>query len=167
MKLNNKGFTLIEVISVVVILGIIAVITFPIIGDYFSASEEKSEEIFVKETSRIIDAYISLEGRKLNFNNGLYTKVNKCEFEDDPDTCKLVSVYRSLTPVSFQNIIDSELLNKNDLINPKGKKKCDVNTNIEIYRDEDYVYCYRTNLDCVVTENTSTYDIDTCVFVDR
>jgi len=159
MKLNRKGFTLIEVISVVVILGIIVVITFPIVTGVFESSEERSEEIFVKEVKRIIDGYVSLEGIGLQYV--LFDDVvRKCDNIEDHNTCYNVKVYKNSRTINFRDIIDSNLMGENDLINPNKKISCSVNNVIEIYRDSDYVYCYKAKLDCVGA--AADFDIDTC-----
>ena len=137
---------------------------FPNFNGLFNTAEEKSEEIFVKETSRIIDAYVSLEGRKLSFSTLPIDTVRKCEIEDDPNACKDVSVYKSDSTKTFQNIIASGLLNENDLINPSGKKKCNVDAGIEVFRDEDYVYCFKTSFECGSSPDISVHNIDTCNF---
>jgi len=158
MNLNRKGFTLIEVISVVVILGIIVVISFPIITGVFESSEERSEDIFVDEVSRIIDGYVSLEGIKLQY---VYDGTKeKCDNPDDNNSCYTVNVYKNNNSVTFQNVIDAVLMGENDLINPNGRIECSKNKVIEIYRDSEYVYCYKAKLDCV--GDNDDYDIDTC-----
>ncbi len=72
MKINNKGFTLIEVIAVVLMLAIIVAIVLPSVFGYLDTSKDRSEEIFVGEMERIIGEYIALEGRNMTFdtNNG-------------------------------------------------------------------------------------------------
>lgn len=158
MKLNRKGFTLVEVISVVVILGILVVISFPIVTGLFESSEERSEKIFVEEVSRIIDGYVSLEGIQLQY---IYAgEKEKCDNDDDSNSCYEVNVYKNQGSITFQNIINSGLMVENDLINPNDKVLCNVNNTIEIYRDSEYVYCYKAKLDCVGSDDE--FDIDTC-----
>ena len=160
MKLNNKGFTLVEVISVVLILGIIVAIVFPSVFGYMDTSKDRSEEIFVGEMERIIGEYVALEGRTIYFDTSISRNYEKCDPLDK--SCYTVKVYKS-SNITFNNVISSGLLKENDIINPKTSKLCDVNTTINIYRDEDYVYCYETALDCVDNSDNKNV-INTCNF---
>lgn len=162
MNLNNKGFTLIEVISVVIILGIIVSLVIPSLFGYFDTTKEKSEEIFSKQLSKIIDDYVSLEGSKIKFDNTNYKLVKKCN-PFITDDCKEVKVYKNITKVTFQNLIDANLTKEKDIINPNDSNNdnnCDLNTEITVYKDEEYVYCFETKPNCLKEENF----INTCSF---
>ena len=60
MQLNNQGFTLIEVIGVVVIIGIITMILVPIGYNYVISSQNSSEKIFITKITDIVDSYVEL-----------------------------------------------------------------------------------------------------------
>ena len=160
MSLNRKGFTLIEVISVVLILGIIVAIVLPSVVGYLDTSKDRSEEIFVDEMERIIGEYVALEGRNIYFDTSLVHNYEKCDPLDK--SCYTVKVYKNST-ITFNDVISSGLLKENDIINPKTKQLCNINTPITVYRDEEYVYCYETRLDCVESTDDKNL-IDTCNF---
>ena len=60
MKLNRKGFTLIELIAVIVIIALLFMFIVPNFNKYLDASKERSEEIFYGEIEDTINTYISL-----------------------------------------------------------------------------------------------------------
>ncbi len=164
MKLNNKGFTLVEVIAVVAILGIIVAIVIPSVFGYFDTSKDSSEEIFMGEMESIIESYIALEGRKLNFS-GWGRKYEKCDPLAGDSSCVEVSVYKSSDVITFYDLIDNGLVKASDIINPKNKEQCNLNTRITIYRDTDYVYCFETKFDCVEDpEGNNRNVVNTCSF---
>lgn len=74
--MNNKGFTLIELIGVVVILAVILLLTRPIIGTVMTNSRKSAFEIQVKnlaallETEKLKDPSIDIESiTLLNLSN--------------------------------------------------------------------------------------------------
>ena len=86
--MNRKGFTLIELIAVIVVLGIILVIAAPSISSVYKNSRIKSEEIFVDKLSDTIDGYIKLNSDKIGFTSfGNATK-------DENSSNYTVSVYK-------------------------------------------------------------------------
>ena len=154
--MNKKGFTLIELLAVIVVLGLVLVVTIPTIGDSYRKSKLKSEEIFVKRLSEIIDEYIKLNSDELND----FEKIEDSYTKESQD--KEVTVWK--TTKTIKNIIDSGLLKSSDYVNAGNKdKKCNSNAQIEVYKDSDGVYChklYTDSLDCLTDE----YVIDTCVW---
>ena len=65
--MNRKGFTMIELLAVIVVLGIVLVITFPNMTDVFKSSKLKSEEAFVERISQSIDSYVTLNSSYIDF----------------------------------------------------------------------------------------------------
>ena len=66
--MNRKGFTMIELLAVIVVLGIVLVITFPNMTDVFKSSKLKSEEAFVERISQSIDSYVTLNSSNITFD---------------------------------------------------------------------------------------------------
>ncbi|WP_027725119.1 prepilin-type N-terminal cleavage/methylation domain-containing protein [Tuberibacillus calidus] len=67
---NQKGFTLVELLAVIVILGIIAAIAIPAIGHIINKTDDKAK---VSEAVQIIDAaklYVASEGIDSNTELG-------------------------------------------------------------------------------------------------
>ena len=193
-KINRKGFTLIELIAVIVILSIILIVAVPNLIETYKQSKLKSEGMFVKQLTKSIESYVSLYGSEMSFTeeSGTYYKQKTDEKE-----CKVtqddVKVYKS-DEIAIQEIIGKNIIEENEYRNPGNKdKKCDKEAKIEVYRDSDYVYCFKIKKDemgcltqeykdsitettttcetlenscnCTKTiENTTDYVIDTCIW---
>ena len=162
--MNRKGFTLIELIAVIVILGIILVIAAPNISNAYKNSKLKSEEIFVDRLSDIIDSYIKINSDTIDFTaDGTAIKYE----ENSSYTVNIFKGKKNIQDIANDNLISSE-----DYINAGNKEEsCDLDAEIEIYRDSDFVYCYKVEKDslgCLTNEykNTITgdYVIDTCIW---
>lgn len=162
--MNRKGFTLIELIAVIVILGIILVVSAPSISNVYKESKLKSEEIFVERLSQSIDSYI-----KLNSDEIAFTSDGAANKEEEGSTYQ-VNIWKAA--ITVQNVIDDKLISEEDYVNPGNKEtKCTVNAEIEVYKDSDYVYCHKIKKDslgCLSDEYknsiTGEYVIDTCVW---
>lgn len=165
MELNNKGFTLVEVIAVVAILGIIVAIVIPSVFGYFDTSKNSSEEIFMGEMKKIIESYVALEGRNISFDTTNGKIVEKCDPLAGDDACVNVEVYKNTSRVTLNDLVNEGLVKENDIINPKNEKKCSLDTEIIVYRDDDYVYCFETKFDCVEDpEGNNRNVVNTCSF---
>lgn len=163
--MNKKGFTLIELLAVIVVLGLVLVVTIPTIGDSYRKSKLKSEEIFVKRLSEVIDEYIKLNSDELNnfeILGDLYTKESQA---------KKVTVWE--TTKTVEDIIDSGLLKSSDYVNAGNKNAtCNIiDAIVKIYKDSDGVYCHKVekgSLGCLTDEYknkiTGKYVINTCVW---
>ena len=161
--MNNKGFTLVEVLATIVILAVIMGIASYGILNVIKASKEKSEKIFLDKLGETIETYI--KQNKFNFVEesaaGEFTKCRMVKddgscFEEDPEQ---VSFYKISAHIKLTDIQNSNLINNNIIINPKNKLECiknDIDPEIDIYRDEDMVYYYYVNMSnsaCEVAED--------------
>ncbi len=171
MKLNKKGFTLIELIAVIVIIALLFMFVVPNFSKYLEASRQKSEEIFYGEIENIINNYVSLYKSELELDTSVVKKISK---EDSLlGTSYDVKVYRYKylsigniysSNISFSNIIDKGILNEGEFVNPNGNIKYDKDSStFTVYRDSDYVYCFSYTLkenseDTGFTKSTCSYD---------
>lgn len=168
--MNNKGFTLVELLATLVILSIVVGLTLSSFNFNFGKAKEKTEEVFVDTLRDAIDMYLSTETENLkiademisgekklmmcdNMLNKMYNKSSKVyilEKKGDSD---------SILSIKFNDIINSsyKILTKSEFVNPANKDvACNVNAVINVYRDEDYVYYYsidKSKLACL--KNTS------------
>lgn len=162
--MNRKGFTLIELLAVLVVLGIVLVISIPSITDAYKNSKIKSEEAFVQRLTQTIDSYVKLNSDEITFDEtGTGTK-------EENGSNYNITYQKGIVKVS--DIISSKILIQKDFINAGNKEaSCNIDTNIEVYRDSDFVYCYKVakdSLGCLTDEYknkiTDNYVINTCVW---
>ena len=167
--MNRKGFTLIELLAVIVILVVVLVIAVPSSIDAYKKSRLKVEDTFVKKVSGVIDSYVTLNSEELSFssyqNGRQYTKPG----QDSKVTVGIVNI-------EVEDLIEENLISQSDYINPNNKDtSCNINANIEIYKDSDFVYCYKvkaSSLNCLTANYINEYlgvardpyAIDTCVW---
>lgn len=162
--MNRKGFTLVEVLVVIVVLGIVLLIAGPTLLNVYEDSKLKSEEIFTKRLSQSIDGYIKLNSSDISFTSD--GTANKTE----EGTSYQVDIYKGT--ITVQNIINDNLLSIEDYINAGNKGvSCSTSAEIEVYKDSDYVYCYKVEKDSLgcLTDRyknsiTGDYVIDTCIW---
>ena len=57
-KINRKGFTLIELIAVIVILSIILIVVTPNLIETYKESKLKSEGLFIKQLTKSVESYV-------------------------------------------------------------------------------------------------------------
>ena len=121
MKLNNKGFSLVEVLAVIVILSIVAAIAVPTVTNIIKSNEAKSMENLTKSIISSAKIYIS-ENR---YNISL---TNSCNEVDKDIIAEIngTTIYNSNIPLSL--IAESGDLD-NEIVNPNDRKQTyDLNT---------------------------------------
>ena len=161
MKLNKKGFTLIELIAVIVIIALLFMFVVPNFSKYLEASRQKSEEIFYGEIEDTINNYVSLYKSELELDTSVVKKMSKVD--SLLGTSYDVKVYR-YEDTPFNKLIDSGILNEGEFVNPNGNIKYDKDSStFTVYRDSDYVYCFSYTLkenseDTGFTKSTCSYD---------
>ena len=178
--MNNKGFTLIELLAVIIVLAIVSSITIMAVNGSYSNAKVKSERVFINNVTKAVEAYID-ENMTSGWGGvsraGEYEKYdidnNEC---DNSTTFCYVNVYKRSFP--FQKILDSGYLKKDEVVNPNNDNSCyDDSTEVMVYRDSDYVYCFMVKLGCLGKQKTNSSDgtetdnfyvgvINTCPFND-
>ena len=145
--MNNKGFTLVELLGTLVILAIVIGISISAINFNLNSAKEKTEEVFVDTIRDAIDIYISGKPSELKYNNECSNKLTKKHGSVKVYKAKYVlgGVVRN---INFNDVINSKYkpISEKDLVNPANEKvTCNKDAVINIYRDEDYVYYYSVN----------------------
>ena len=147
--MNKKGFTLVELLATLVILGIVTSLTIIGLNINTNNTKKKTEEIFIGTIKDAIKMYLDSDARKLDYDREVCT-ISKALNDN-------VKVYKTSSSVTLDTIINSKyspLLNE-DLVNPNNEANCNINASVDIYRDEDYVYYYKMkkgNLDCLTID---------------
>lgn len=159
--MNNKGFTLVEILAVIVILGLIMGIATTGVLSAINTSKNKSEKIFVDKISTAIDSYLTQNGSSLPKKTDLIYEFKKCQKKGKEDTCSSVQAYE-LESITINDLITKNILIKEDAINPKNKKQCfkKQSPTIRIFKDSDYVYYYYldlsgNNTDCEISQENA------------
>ena len=134
--MNKKGFTLVELLAVLIVLGIVAGFASTSIVKIMNSSKAKSEEAFVETIKDAMDVYLSGgEAKGLSYSN--------C-------TGAAYSDYQHAT-ITFDKIVNSKYkpINKNSLVNPANNKQCFTSSglgaiSVKIYRiKEVHSYYYK------------------------
>ena len=159
--MNNKGFTLVELLATIVILGVVMGIATYGVLSAINNSKLKSEKLFTEKIGDSIKGYLSYYGTKdLSPTETTYT-FNKCTRTNTDGECEInktvsASEQKKLEGINTYNDITIETItsvnlksfNKEDLINPRTKKNCVEGKNpiIRVFKDSDYVYYYYLDL---------------------
>lgn len=146
--MNNKGFTLVELLATIVILGLVmGIATYGVISA-IDSSKKKSEEVFVSKFTSAIDSYLALNGDKLGEKSG--------GGSSSPDQ-NLVE----LNSFKLSDLADEDLIDRDKFINPRNKKDCyNGDATIRVFRDKQYVYYYYFDFKQLgVDENECVVDV--------
>lgn len=117
--MKNKAFTLVELLGVIVILGIIAVITVPLVQRTIVDNTNKAYE----------EQVMSFEKAATNYVAGDIYNMTKCQTEE--------------CTITLRELQEKGLLPSGDIKNPKTDKNFDLNNTVKITYDGtkfDYVY---------------------------
>lgn len=153
--MDKKGFTLVELLATLAVLGIIATIILISTTGGFGDAKDKTEDIFVKTIQDALEIYLDSDARNLNFN------VQVCTIDKTHKSG--VKVYKTNKDkngdfLTFNSVINSSYhpISESDMHNPANKDKdnylCNTFGILNIYRDDDYVYYYKiekSSFDCL------------------
>lgn len=120
--MNKKGFTLVELLAVIVVIAIIAVIIAPNVIKLFNKSKDKSYDILINNIRTAGENYYQ-----------------ECEYGDLSNTSKYgelkCTINNNATTVSLGKLVELGILkasgNNNSITNPKNSKNIS-NCNITI-----------------------------------
>lgn len=163
--MGEKGFTLVELIAVVVLITVVLGIAGYSVFGIINNSKKKSEGLFVQEIDKAISEYIGLYGGSLVKGTTKYT-FNSCRFSSCPaieeletegidkdDYYEVVDAYEVFYNSSFENVrlsflMEEDFFDSDKLINPVNKKNCldEKDLAIRIFKDSNYVYYYYVDL---------------------
>ena len=104
--------------------------------------------------------------------------LDKKKYNKETEQYESIEVYYDITyqkgTIKVSNIIDSGILTQKDFINPGNKEKTCEDAQIEVYKDSDFVYCYKVakdSLGCLTDEYknkiTDNYVINTCAWTEK
>ena len=178
--MNNKGFTLVEMLAVVVILGIILGIATTSVLSAIETSKEESEKVFVDKIETAVESYINLKGMGMvRKSGGSIYSFDKCKkFKDDKADSEECAEDATIGSSAFElegfdleeitkdsvdeygNVVGTKFVDEEAMVNPRNKEKCLKNSGnpvVRVFKDEDMVYYYYvdlSSLDCdIAPEN--------------
>ena len=159
MNRKKNGFTFVELLAVIVLLGIIVGIALITVNGNFGNAKKGSQRVFIGTIEDALDAYLNSSSIK----RGEFTTQGGCIINKTHKNNVVVSKLSG--GVSFNDVITSEYapISVDDLVNPADKDAvcvADLDAKIiDIYRDEDYVYYYKlakSNLTCLVDDSADS-----------
>ena len=133
--MNNKGFTLVELLVTIILVGVLGAIAYTTVINVYDASKKKNEDIFIGRLYNVIYDYIALYHDDYNYSY----------YKESVKETGTVSVSRS-DLVSLDKLGEKKLVNL-PIINPRNKNTC--GGDFYIYKDSDYVFCFSIILDCL------------------
>lgn len=154
--MNNKGFTLVELLATLVILALVVGITISTLNINFRKAKEKTEEVFVDTLRDAVDVYLSSNFGGLTESTTCSMRLSKKWNQVDPYQPESgVKVDKITTIVKFSDVINSSYtpLTESEFVNPANEDvDCNTNAEITVYKDEDSVYYYyikKEDLSCL------------------
>lgn len=158
MKLNNKGFTLVEILAVVVILGLLLALMYPNINKIIKQNKEKNYEKLETSIESSTKLYISDHKYEISVDGTSITKIGNQEIIDN----KILVSYL---------VKEGEIKTNDDniIINPKNNNEClNLNSsylliNYDIQKKE-ITYDDKPHLEWVAKKRTSGNINENCLY---
>ena len=134
----NKAFTLIELLGVLILLAVIALITFPIIDKVLSNAKNEAYE---RQKDSIIEAtrmYVTI--------NGNYST--------------------SKTQLNFQTLIDAGYLKEGEILDPRDSSKETPGCVIYNWNESKNQYIFEYSEDCIVSTSAECFTYKDTTLID-
>ncbi len=140
--MKKNGFTMVELLAVLIILGIVVGITILAVNSSSDDAKKKSEEVFISSLKSAVETYLETDGITELKANEFVSNCNIIKKGVSVETKKYNGV------VTFQKVIDSSYkpMSEKDFVNPANKEPCYKDAEIMIYKDADYVSYYKFKL---------------------
>lgn len=150
MKLNNKGFTLIEILAVVIILSIITAIMVPSVNYLIDKNKEDNYKQLEKNILNATKIYLSDNRYNINLDYGISLCEDR-EVEENIASINENTFNDSKLPIRI--LVDNKALTTNsggNIVNPKYKEKIlDLDSSYVLVRyqcsSKDYIYTLEEN----------------------
>ena len=148
MKKNlNSGFTLIELVIIMVILGVLAAVAVPRLGNTINSSEESAEDAVIGSLKSAVEVYAM--DKVVNNSNKSYP-INPFNALDDKSRIKLTGTswsYSGTSITHLRNDNSSVYWAYNSATGEISSSGNDIGNNGPLYVDHDWCgsYCYDLN----------------------
>lgn len=116
MKLNNKGFSLVEVLAVVVIMGVLATIMVPIVADVINKNKSDNYENSIKSIISAAKLYISDNRYELSLGDECVEGYREVSKNDEIVNGKII----------VETLVDGEYLSSNIKKLTNNNKKINI-----------------------------------------
>ena len=162
--MNKKGFTLMELLATLVILGLIFGISVVGINYSIRNAKKKTEKVFINTLRDAIEIYLDDSANFAGYTSSDWYFEGQIKKSNNDS-----NLYSLLASTTFDTIINSEYtpIVEDDLRNPATGKLCDKNAKIDIFKDDDEVYYYyikawdmydsETGTSCLLDDTTFNY----------
>lgn len=161
MYVNNKGFTLVELLATIVLIAILGgIATVSVIG-VINTSKNKGEKIFVDKIETAIETYLSLNSSSFSkkpdgLTGKFFKDTGRKKDDETPDTVER-DYYEYKYKYNNENftldkLVEAKLISSDTFINPKNKMQCFDNgeypyPEIRVFKDSDFVTYYYVSLE--------------------
>ena len=158
--MNNKGFTLIEALTVIVIIAVLGgVVSYNVISA-INTSRNRAEDAFLDELGDQIEMYISLNSPKLkggttfNFNKEITSKndskVNSYFSGRNVNVWEIYDNNKGVgNRLTIGDLINEGYSDEDEFVNPNNNNVCSLDSKIIMFMDSDSVYYYYLEVLCL------------------
>ena len=130
--MNNKGFTLIELIATIVIIALVSLLAYPSIRKAMASNNATSCKYYEKSLVMAAKSYIQKEGTDIIESNG--------------------GTFPTSLNITMQTLINTGYI---DAYNDKNTQIQDSPNIVVKYNSATYTYTYESHIKCVSKSNTS------------
>lgn len=157
--MKNKGFTLVELLAVIIIMMVIATIVITSAFSIVNSNKEEQYDVLITEVKQAVKLY--LNDNYENYVVGKEFKYLSVRFLNDNSCSKIY--------IKLKDLVDSNLIKESSLVNPKDNKNISLEKYVEVYyknsdleisrefSDTSKPYCDNSNV--VYDSNSKNYYI--------